>query len=296
MIKFKAKKNLVPYDFSKNADYALKHAAFIASYNKGDVYLLYVKKKSELLDMFLPTLNLNKKGAFLDFVIQKLDDTINSLKKEYGITAKKIVSEGNITDEINQVANDDDMDLVIMGTRGKDSQSDIFFGSNSYRLITKTSVPVMTVSTDPKIKGYDHILLPIDLSSHSRQKVNYAIDLAKLFNAQITALGIYDESEKTEKYKLEVINSQIEKLCEKKDVKFVGSIEKTKHRVQKTLSYAKRHKADLIITMTDQKIELNKSILSTYDHELINFSKNPVISIPPENNPDASGSTAGLPY
>jgi nucleotide-binding universal stress UspA family protein len=246
--------------------------------------------------MFLPTLNLNKKGAFLDFVIQKLDDTINSLKKEYGITAKKIVSEGNITDEINQVANDDDMDLVIMGTRGKDSQSDIFFGSNSYRLITKTSVPVMTVSTDPKIKGYDHILLPIDLSSHSRQKVNYAIDLAKLFNAQITALGIYDESEKTEKYKLEVINSQIEKLCEKKDVKFVGSIEKTKHRVQKTLSYAKRHKADLIITMTDQKIELNKSILSTYDHELINFSKNPVISIPPENNPDASGSTAGLPY
>jgi nucleotide-binding universal stress UspA family protein len=296
MIKFKAKKILVPYDFSKNADYALKHAAFIASYNKGDVYLLYVKKKSELLDMFLPTLNLNKKGAFLDFVIQKLDDTINSLKKEYGITAKKIVSEGNITDEINQVANDDDMDLVIMGTRGKDSQSDIFFGSNSYRLITKTSVPVMTVSTDPKIKGYDHILLPIDLSSHSRQKVNYAIDLAKLFNAQITALGIYDESEKTEKYKLEVINSQIEKLCEKKDVKFVGSIEKTKHRVQKTLSYAKRHKADLIITMTDQKIELNKSILSTYDHELINFSKNPVISIPPENNPDASGSTAGLPY
>lgn len=296
MIKFKAKKILVPYDFSKNADYALKHAAFIASYNKGDVYLLYVKKKSELLDMFLPTLNLNKKGAFLDFVIQKLDETIDKLKKEYGITAKKIVSEGNITDEINQIANSDGMDLIMMGTRGKDSQSDLFFGSNSYRLITKSSIPVMTISTDPKIKGYYHLLLPIDLSSHSRQKVNYAIDMAKLFNAKITALGIYDEDEKSEKYKLEIINGQIEKLCEKKSVSFNGVIEKTKHRVQKTLAFSKRHKADLIITMTDQKIELNKSILSTYDHELINNSKVPVISIPPETSSDAAGSTAGLPF
>lgn len=296
MIKFKTKKILVPYDFSKNADYALKHAAFIASKTKGEIYLVYIKKKSELIDLFIPTLKLDKKGAFLDFVIEKLDEKIANFKKEYGINAKKIVSEGNITNEINAIANDDDMDLIVMGTRGKDSQSDLFFGSNAYRLITKTNKPIMTINQDSKVNGYQNILLPIDLSFHSKQKVNYAIDMAKAFNSNIITLGIYDENEKNNLYKLQIIEEQIKKICEKKGVEHIGFIEKTKHRISKTLSVAKRNHVDVIITMTDQTIELSKSLLSTYDHELINQSKIPVISIPPEINNDLNNSTAGLPY
>lgn len=296
MIKFKTKKILVPYDFSKNADYALKHAAFIASKTKGEIYLVYIKKKSELIDLFIPTLKLDKKGAFLDFVIEKLDEKIANFKKEYGINAKKIVSEGNITNEINAIANDDNMDLIVMGTRGKDSQSDLFFGSNAYRLITKTNKPIMTINQDSKVNGYQNILLPIDLSFHSKQKVNYAIDMAKAFNSNIITLGIYDENEKNNLYKLQIIEEQIKKICEKKGVEHIGFIEKTKHRISKTLSVAKRNHVDVIITMTDQTIELSKSLLSTYDHELINQSKIPVISIPPEINNDLNNSTAGLPY
>lgn len=296
MIKFKTKKILVPYDFSKNADYALKHAAFIASKTKGEIYLVYIKKKSELIDLFIPTLKLDKKGAFLDFVIEKLDEKIANFKKEYGINAKKIVSEGNITNEINAIANDDDMDLIVMGTRGKDSQSDLFFGSNAYRLITKTNKPIMTINQDSKVNGYQNILLPIDLSFHSKQKVNYAIDMAKAFNSNIITLGIYDENEKNNLYKLQIIEEQIKKICEKKGIEHIGFIEKTKHRISKTLSVAKRNHVDVIITMTDQTIELSKSLLSTYDHELINQSKIPVISIPPEINNDLNNSTAGLPY
>jgi hypothetical protein len=47
--------------------------------------------------------------------------------------------------------------------------------------------------------------------------------------------------------------------------------------------------------MTDQIIERKKGILSTYDHELINTSKIPVISISPEIG-DVSGGTVGLPF
>ena len=55
MINLKTKKIIVPYDFSKTAENAVKHAAFIAAYTKGELILVYVQKKNDLLDI----LNLN---------------------------------------------------------------------------------------------------------------------------------------------------------------------------------------------------------------------------------------------
>jgi len=189
------------------------------------------------------------------------------------------------------------VDLIVMGTQGKDSKSDLFLGSNAYRLVTKAPMPVMTIKNLVNKKGYQNILLPIDLSDHSRQKVNYALSMAKAFNAKITILGLYDENEKGDKFKLEIVVNQIAKLCEKQKITFEQYIDKTHHRVSKTNSFAKKHKNDLVITMTDQKIEGFRGILSSYDHELIHTSKIPVISIEPEINSDIStGGTPGLPF
>ena len=203
----------------------------------------------------------------------------------------------NITDEINDVVTAEHIDLIVMGTQGKDSKSDLFLGSNAYRLVTKAPMPVMTIKNLVNKKGYQNILLPIDLSDHSRQKVNYALSMAKAFNAKITILGLYDENEKGDKFKLEIVVNQIAKLCEKQKITFEQYIDKTHHRVSKTNSFAKKHKNDLVITMTDQKIEGFRGILSSYDHELIHTSKIPVISIEPEINSDIStGGTPGLPF
>ena len=183
-----------------------------------------------------------------------------------------------------------------MGTQGKNSKSDLFLGSNAYRLVTKSSVPVMTIKDQINKKGYQNILLPIDLSDHSRQKVNYAIDMAKSFNAKLSILGLYDEKEKADKFKLEIVVEQISKICNKSKVTFEAFIDKTHHRVSKTNTFAKKHKCDLVVTMTDQKIDGLRGMLSTYDHELIHTSKIPVISIHPELLGLTTGGTAGVPF
>lgn len=296
MIKFKLNNVLVPYDFSKSADIALQQAAFTCAYSKADLHIAYIQKKSDLVNLFMPLLKKGANSDFEKFILDKLKVVADKLKQEYGITSKLIVKTGNIVSELLSISESKKIDLVIMGTRGKDSNSDLFFGSNAYRLISKSTVPVMTVTKAPKQKGISSILLPIDLTQHSRQKINYAIDMAKLYSAKIVAIGLYDDEEKEHKYKLEVFCKQIEKFCSKKNVSFLYYIEKTKHRVQKTLTLAKRINADVIITMTDQKIELRKGLLSSYDHELVNNSKIPVISIAPEINSDLEGSSVGLPF
>jgi nucleotide-binding universal stress UspA family protein len=296
MIKYNVKKIMVPYDFSANAEKAITHAAFIASIQKADLYIIHVINKSELLDIVLPILKLKSNKVVVDLVNQKLDDVCQKIRKEYGIMPKSLVSTGNITTEIVNLAEENKIDLIVMGTQGKDSKSDLFLGSTAYRLITKAPMPVMTVKELVNKKGYKNILLPVDLTRHSRQKVNYAIGMAKAFSAKITILGLYEQSEKEDKFKLEIAAKQIETLCSKNKISFETFIDKTKHFVSKTNAFAKKHKNDLVITMTDQKIEGAKGILSSYDHELVHSSKIPVISIEPEISSSESGGVSGLPF
>lgn len=295
MKKLKLNSILVPYDFSKTAQIAVKQAAFIAAYSKSDLILVHILKKADMLDIFLPMLKMKSDKQFLEKIKENLDEYAKTVQSEFGVKVSCFASTGNITSEILVLAEQNDVGLIIMGTKGKDSNSDLFLGSNAYRLITKSEIPVMTCSIAPSVKGFTNILLPIDLSEHTRQKVNYTVELAMLFKAKITILGLYDDGEKEELFKVKTIVGQIEKICTKHKVLFESLVEKTNHRVSKTLNVAKRKKSDLIVTMTDQTIERKKGILSTYDHELINTSKIPVISISPEVG-DVSGGTVGLPF
>jgi nucleotide-binding universal stress UspA family protein len=287
---------MLPYDFSANADKALSHAAFISSLLRADLYVVHVISKSELVDIILPILKMKTDRVIVNLVNDRLTEVCAKIKKNFGVNPKPIVSTGNITSELVNLAEENKIDLIVMGTQGKNSKSDLFLGSNAYRLITKSPIPVMTIKDAVNKKGYGNILLPIDLTTHSRQKVNYTIAMAKTFSAKITILGLYNENEKKDKFKLEVVLDQIEKYCDKQKVSFDSYLDKTHHRVSKTNSFAKKHKCDLIITMTDAELEGTRGILSTYDHELVHTSKTPVISIPPEVSDMDTGGTPAVPF
>lgn len=296
MIKFNPKRILMPYDFSKNADKALSHAAFMSSLLKCDLYILHVISKSEMLDILLPVFKMKNNQVLVNLVNEKLESVCAKVRKEYGIKAKSLVSTGSITSEIVEMCEENKIDLVVMGTQGSNSKSDLFLGSNAYRLITKSEIPVMTVKEASNKKGYSHILLPIDLSEHTRQKVDYAVNMAKAFKARITVLGLYDEDEKGHKFKLEAYAKQIEGVCKAQKVGVESFVDKTKHRVGKTNTFAKKHKVDLIITMTDQKRGGKLLELNSYDHELVHTAKQPVISIHPQLSGVYAGGAAGLPF
>lgn len=289
MISVKTNKILIPIDFSKTSYRAIKHGAYIAKLNKGELFLLNVQKKSELTEIILPALNIESTGKITKYLQEKLDKIADEIKTEFGIKITTLVSIGNITSEIAHIANTFKAGMIIMGTQGADSEHGLFVGSNSYRVISKSEIPVMTVRSEAPHLGYKNILLPLDSSAHSRQKVNAALDLASRFSAELHVLGVLGQNEKNYKYKMDVIFGQIEKMAKAKKVKCTSEISVAANRAVKTLAVAKKVNADLIITMTDQSAGLSRLILGTYTHQLINNSKIPVLSIPPELHPENLG-------
>ena len=282
MINLNINKILIPVDFSLTSIRAINHGAFLAKVTNGELLLLHVQKRAELLDVIMPALKLKDVSVITDYVENKLKNMAEGISKEYGIVVKSITSMGNITTEIVKAAEKLKVGMIVMGTQGGDSDNDLFLGSNSYRLLTKSSIPVMTIRTISPKPGYKSIVLPIDLSEHSRQKVNIAIQLASKFGAHLHLLGLLSKNDMQHKFKLEVILPQIEKLAKAKKVVCTADIKATPNKAKTTLAYAKTKKADLIITMSDQNAEFSRFILGSYAHQLINDSLIPVLSIPPE--------------
>lgn len=293
MIKLNPSKIVIPVDFSKTALKAIKHAAYIASLNKGEIILLNVQKKNDLIDIILPAIKLKDTSIITKYIQEKLGELAEDVRKEYGIKVTPIVSMGSVTSEIVDIAEENKAGLIVMGTQGGDSDSSLLLGSNSYRVLTKSYCPVLTVRANTAKIGYGDIVMPIDSSGHTRQKVVPTLKFAEKFASRIHLLGILGKHEEGYKYNLEVIFGQIEKLAEKSGLKCIGKIlENVTQPAEQTIKYANKEKADLISIMSDQKAG-GSILLGSYAHEILNDSKTPVLCFKPEAHDDMAPFSLG---
>ncbi|MCD6067483.1 MAG: hypothetical protein K0S33_2309 [Bacteroidetes bacterium] len=292
MIKFNASKIVIPVDFSKTSLKAIKHGAFIARLNKGELILLNVQKKSDLVDIFLPAFKLKDLSVVTKFISEKLETLAKDIRKEYGIKVTPLVSMGSVTSEIVDIADENKAGLIVMGTQGGDSDSSLLLGSNAYRVLTKSHCPVITVRANTAKIGYGDIVIPIDSSSHTRQKVLPTLKFAEKFASRIHVLGILGKNEENYKHNLEVILGQIEKLAGKSNLAVTSKIVTSSDPAAQTIKYANKVKADLISIMSDQRAAAS-ILLGNYAHQLINDSKIPVLCFKPESHEEQESFSMG---
>ncbi len=295
MIKLNTSRILVPFDFSNTSKRAIRHAAMLAQMNNGELLLFYVKRPKSLLNIGYSTSELRTIAEERQNYRKLIEDTANEIRAEFNIPVKVSVGMGNRISSITRTTLKKEIGLIVMGTQGSESASSLFSGSNSHRVVSKAEIPVLTVRSDSKRVAYSNILLPVDLSEHTRQKVLVAIQVAKLFSGKIHLLGLLGGDDKDAAFKLSKILKQVGTRLKSEDIEFTSEIIETSEPVKRTLTAAKRKKADMIISMTD---EGSGSILPSrsYDRELVDESSIPVLSIPPEIHEEniAPASLGGL--
>lgn len=288
MIHLNTKKIIITTDFSDTSMLAIKHGAFLAQYTKGSVYLVHIIAKHwEKFNVFTPSITLENLEKASASVQAKLDELAADIRKQYGVDVTTVVNSGNPTTEIIKFAKEISAGLIVMGTHGYSSWEDLTIGSNALKVITKSPCPVMTMSQMSEKLGYKKIVLPMDNSEHSRHKVNYTIELAKQFNAEIYAVGLLTSDEESRKPAMNVILNQIAGIAKEKGVVcHIELHENVKNRAVETVKYSEKVGGDLITIMTDQDAEVSGFFLGPYALQVIHHSKVPVISVKPEEHPE----------
>ena len=280
---FKIQRILIPIDFSDTSMLAIEHAAFTAQLFKAELILLHVVERLwEKFSIVVPELTIPTPEGYTDSLEKKLEETADNIRSKHGVKSHCITCEGNILTEIMKISKEQDVDLVVMGTHGIAGIAEFFVGSNTYKVVNQSKCPVLSVQTSTSHLGYQNILLPIDNSAHSRQKVNHAVVLAKNFASKLHILGLdmgdMDEVESGQfEIRLDQIVDYAKKcgvICDKRTVK--GS-----NQAKMTLDYAGSSDSDLLVIMTDQEESISGRLLGTYAQQIVNHSKIPVLSIHP---------------
>jgi nucleotide-binding universal stress UspA family protein len=280
MTKFEIKNILTPTDFSETALLAIEHSAFMARISKATLHLLHVIKISE----FAYTINNPTALGYSiqeveNFSLQKLDEIAAGLKVKYGINVITSISKGNPAEEIEIAVTNYNIDVVIMGTHGASGFNEFFIGSNAHKTIKKCHCPVLTVQVDSKKIGFHDIVLPVENSYHSLEKVNKTVDLAKLYAAKIHVLGIHHSIEVASDKQFEMMLQNVEKVISHAGLSYDRTIVNGDNLAEQTLKYATKNNADLIVVLADHESELNDSFLGALAKQMVNHSKIPVLSI-----------------
>lgn len=278
------RKILVPLDFSETGMLALEHASFMARLAKADLLLLHVLPVQEYhFEIPEPVMRIENHDEVNRVVEQKLEETIAHVRNTYGCVAKALSSRGKVSHEIMEVAKEEKVDLIVMGTHGASGFEEFFLGSNAHKVVTVAPCPVITVQTHAKKLGFSNIVLPIDRTLHSREKVEIATSIANVFAAKIHIVGLLETLESHEEDKLNIILDQVQNAIEKHGLPFSRKTVKGSNLAHEALKYGAAVNADLIIIMTEHESALNGIFLGSRAKQIVNHSRIPVMSIKPSN-------------
>ena len=283
MTTFDIKKILIPIDFSETSLLAIEHGAFMAQLFKAELVLLHVVENHyEKFSVIAPELRITPPSDLTNAIEKKLEETAADIRSKYGVKSTCVTSTGTIFSEILLISKEHKVDLIVMGTHGTSGVVEFFIGSNAFKMVTESACPVITVQSQAKKVGFKNILLPIDDSAHSRQKVNHAIVLAKHFASTIHILGLDDSNnDEASRSRFQIKLEQIETYIKKCEVPSTCKTVVGKNQAKVTYDYAKTANADLIVIMTDQDEDITGRFMGTFAQQIINHSKIPVMSIQP---------------
>jgi nucleotide-binding universal stress UspA family protein len=282
MKKFNIQKILIPTDFSETGLLAIEHGAFMARLMKADLYLLHVLEVNEYAyDIPEPILRLTNLESLQTIVGKKMEEVSENIHKEYGIKPVTMCSTGRIASEVVTYADENKIDLIIMGTHGASGFEEYFMGSNAHKVVSRAHCPVITVQTHSKKLGFKDIVVPIDNQMHSRQKVNFAIEMAKSYGSRIHILGLLESHEDHDAEKFSIKMDSVEDLVKKSELPYLRKTVEGSNLALTAMEYSDSVNADLIVIMTDQESALTGIFLGPFAKQIVNHSKIPVMSIQP---------------
>ncbi|MFH0865017.1 MAG: universal stress protein [Bacteroidota bacterium] len=271
-----SKKNivLVPTDFTEVTDYAVQHAAGICKMQNQKLTLLHIINKD--------TKSYLKKEKLTGSAIhERLEKKTKEISNQFGIQCDFIAREGSIFSTIAEVAKELGVSLLTMGTHGKVGVQHIV-GSYALKVIESSPAPVIVVQKRDFREGYKNIVLPIDDTIESKQKVKWAIHIARKFQSTVHIFAMYT----SEPYRMAKIKGNIKQIKKFFDQNGINHTEKFAEKSvafpKQTLNYAKNIDADLILIMTNPDKMMPSFIVGQWEEQILfNDSLIPVMCINP---------------
>ncbi len=267
---------IVPVDFSAQSLNGLKMAMLFSQKEKINVKMIYVLTKDTEEDKA----EREKENA-------RAEENFNHIVSEFSpqlgkeSTLDYTIQTGRIYQEVAALAESMPDAVISASTHGASGFQELFIGSNAFRIISSTDRPVITLRKNNCPATIGKIVLPIDLSIDSRQKVPFTLELARLLNASIHVVGIHTLRGLGNKHRIRSYVSQVASYIEDKVPCETNEVFGD-NTAELVTNYAHSTKADLIAITTERPTGFGLLIGNTV-HQILNKAEVPVLCLTPKN-------------
>lgn len=273
------KKIIVPVDFLEHSVYAMEAAAILAKRNNAQILALHML---ELSESSFSEQGTNQPLDSIFFYKRAEQEFEDFLKKDFlkDVKVIPVIKKYKVFKEVNDVAKDEDADLIIMGSHGSSGINEIFVGSNTERVVRHSETPVLVVKSKPENMKFDLVVYGCDFTDKSISSYIKVNKFFKKMDSQVHLLYInlpdfaFKSTNEMEARVAEFLKKTEGNLKKMKDVVFYSdySIEKG------VLNYSAKIGADLIAVSTHGRKGIAHFFEGSISEDIANHSVLPVMT------------------
>jgi nucleotide-binding universal stress UspA family protein len=272
------KQIIVPLDFSEESMNALEMALLISERNKADIQMVNVIDKKHFEE------EQRVARAKLNDIVLKYENRLGS-----GVKLSFIVKRGMICEKIVNQADSFDESVIMVSSHGSSGFDEFFSGSKAFRIINSSDRPVIAIRHGIQARRIKKILLPIDYSPGTRQKVPFITELAKGLESQVHVLAVSSGKDEELLQKLRSWSAQTAEYLEENKIEHVTAKRNGESISDLIVEYAKAEKIDLISIMTEKNSSISNLVFGNNVLELLNKSPVPILCLMPKELHTSSG-------
>lgn len=273
---------LVPTDFSNNALKAVGYAAEIAKKSGAIISLLHVIEPT----LNMATMQSDSSGKkMLKDRTAKLNLSLESIAAVYPhVKVKPHLTGGAVVSSILKYAEKENMDMIVMGTKGATGIKKIFIGSVTAGVIGKTKIPVLTVPVSYETEEPDAIVFATNQFEKTKGLLNKIVAISKFFSSVIHVVvfkNIDGNKHADFIFNEEQLNNYLQFLKETfPGVIFKGEILIGNNFEMMIDRYCNKNEADIIAMITYPKSFFEKVLLKSVTKKMAFHSTIPILAIP----------------
>jgi nucleotide-binding universal stress UspA family protein len=284
---------LFPTDGSEGAAAALDHVLDVASARDATVHLLTVVDTSREGFTWIQEDVVDA----LEDEGERIVDEAAERADERGVRTVTAVHRGEPHRGIVDYARDQEIDLIVMPTRGRTGLERLLLGSTTERVVRFADTPVLTLQPDADVDyPYRTVLVPTDGSDCADAALSTGVDVATREGAALHVLSVVDVRSLGVDVRSDIQTTMLEdaaegivdraaERAEDAGVDPVARVTEYGSSIHEAIrSYVGANDVDLVVVGTHGRTGFDRYLLGSVTEALLRTSPVPVLSVRP---PDA---------
>lgn len=270
-------KIVCPVDFSECSLNAVEYAARLGEKYRADLILIHVPDKDDYQKLAAVDRHGGDQYAFIKKKLDSLVQTVEveSLSKGL-VSCQSHIQEGKIVSTVLDFANENNTDLIVLGTEGVNEFKNKYIGTKASKIVSKSSIDVFVIPRKVYFKPPRKFVYATDYMEEDKIAIQKIVELAGFFDSEIDVVHVSSKNTSIDKSLHKTMVEELSPFVKYDRVNYVLK----SYRDEPGLgleNYLITAKGDILVTLSKKKVWFEQIFTNNLSKKMSYFINKPLL-------------------